>query len=272
MKRGYLLIASSVLAACICMSAQNSSPDSNSSSASANSGHGIYVSGFEILDGARGLKQIGELEQYAHQVLFQVRQKWYPQLLELQKSMERKRGIAVIDFEINMDGSAGNVAKVVSAGDPSLDAAASLAILKSAPFAHLPATDLQSLKLRMHFGYDQPASATAPFCDGPNWGAHPTSYALHQMNEGLTPPKATYSPDPEYSEKARKEKYMSTVWVAGTVDPDGAFADLCLSQAGGEGLDEKAMEAFRTWRFQPATLHGQAVAVRINVEATFHLY
>jgi protein TonB len=38
------------------------------------------------------------------------------------------------------------------------------------------------------------------------------------------------------------------------------------------GLDEKALAAVSKWRFQPATLHGQPVAVQINVEVTFRLF
>jgi protein TonB len=40
----------------------------------------------------------------------------------------------------------------------------------------------------------------------------------------------------------------------------------------GMGLDEKALEAVRTWRFDPARKDGQAVAVQINVEVSFRLY
>jgi len=38
------------------------------------------------------------------------------------------------------------------------------------------------------------------------------------------------------------------------------------------GLDEKAMDAVRTWRFHLATLNGQPVAAQIAVEVNFHLY
>jgi len=38
------------------------------------------------------------------------------------------------------------------------------------------------------------------------------------------------------------------------------------------GLDEKAIEAVRTWQFEPARKNGQPVAVQINVEVSFRLY
>jgi TPR repeat protein len=38
------------------------------------------------------------------------------------------------------------------------------------------------------------------------------------------------------------------------------------------GLDEKAVEAVRSWRFSPALKDGKPVAVEIAVEVDFHLY
>jgi TonB family protein len=276
MIRTCLLIASGILVACTCFFAQNPSSAADSTSvtnpAAGDSGveHGINVSGFEILNGGRNPN---DLVQYPNLILAKVRSKWDPQIQELQKSIARKRGVTIIDLEISNDGSLGKVTTVESAGDASLDAAASLAIRRSVPFPRLPeAYHKKALKIRMHFGYDQPASAEAPACDGPNWGAHPAAYVLHQSGDGVTPPQPTYSPDPEYSEEGRRDKYMSIVRIAGTVDPQGSFTDLCVTQAGGAGLDEKAMEAVKTWKFEPATLQGEPVAVRVNVEVSFRLY
>jgi TonB family protein len=269
-----LLIAVATLVACTSLCGQNSSPEANSTAlekASASLGErGMYVSGFEILNPVRNPNDLGF---YPSRVLAGVRSNWYPQIPELQELIGSKRGITVIEFKIRKDGSPDKLEIVESAGDDSLDAAASKAISSSAPFARLPeAYHEKTLNLRIHFGYHQPASTDAPICDGPNWGAHPAAYVLHHVGDGVTPPIATYSPDPEYSEKARRDKYLSMVRIAGTVSPEGAFTDLCVAQAAGEGLDEKAMEAVRTWKFEPATLDGEPVSVRINVEATFRLY
>jgi TonB family protein len=67
-------------------------------------------------------------------------------------------------------------------------------------------------------------------------------------------------------------KYQSRVRLAGTVDPEGSFTDLCILVPAGEGLDEKAMETVKGWRFEPGAVSGSSAAVRINVEVDFRLY
>lgn len=56
------------------------------------------------------------------------------------------------------------------------------------------------------------------------------------------------------------------------VGADGHTHDIHVQQSLGMGLDEKAIEAVRTWRFRPGTLNGQPVATQIVVEVDFHLY
>ena len=61
-----------------------------------------------------------------------------------------------------------------------------------------------------------------------------------------------------------------TLWVV--VGPDGRVHDVRVTRTLGMGLDEKALEAVKTWRFEPSRKDGQAVAVQVNVEVNFHLY
>ncbi len=89
---------------------------------------------------------------------------------------------------------------------------------------------------------------------------------------GVTAPRAIYSPDPEYSEEARKAKYQGVVVLWVVIGPDGRPKDIRVQRSLGMGLDEKAVEAVRTWRFEPSRLNGQAVPVQINVEVNFRLY
>lgn len=59
--------------------------------------------------------------------------------------------------------------------------------------------------------------------------------------------------DPEYSDEARVAELEGTVVVAGATSEDGRASDLRVSQSLGLGLDEKAIEAVRQWRFKPGT-------------------
>jgi TonB family protein len=89
---------------------------------------------------------------------------------------------------------------------------------------------------------------------------------------GVSAPKALYAPDPEYSEEARKAKYQGTVVLWMVISADGHPLQIRVQRALGMGLDEKAIEAVKQWKFEPARLNGQAVPVQINVEVNFRLY
>jgi periplasmic protein TonB len=95
---------------------------------------------------------------------------------------------------------------------------------------------------------------------------------LYKVGGGVTAPRAVYAPDPEYSEEARKAKYQGTVVLYVIVNADGRPRDMRIVRSLGLGLDEKVLEAVRTWRFEPAMRDGRPVSVQINVEVSFRLY
>jgi len=95
---------------------------------------------------------------------------------------------------------------------------------------------------------------------------------VYRAGRGVSAPRATYQPDPEYSEKARQVGYEGTCVLELVVDAEGMPRDIKVVRAVGLGLDDKALEAVRRWRFTPAMKDGEPVAVRINVETSFHLY
>ena len=77
--------------------------------------------------------------------------------------------------------------------------------------------------------------------------------------------------DPEYSQEARKAKYQGTVLLNLVVQRDGSVRNIRVVQSLGLGLDEKAIEAIRQWRFKPGMCNGQAVDVESIIEVTFRL-
>jgi TonB family protein len=89
---------------------------------------------------------------------------------------------------------------------------------------------------------------------------------------GVSAPRVTFDPEPEYSEAAQKLKYQGTVVLSLVLDPAGTARDLQITKPIGLGLDERAIDAVRTWKFVPALKDGVAVPVQLNVEVNFHLY
>jgi len=106
---------------------------------------------------------------------------------------------------------------------------------------------------------------------GPGWGGG-IGGGPYRVGGGVSAPRILYQPDPEYSEEARKAKYQGTVVLWVVVGADGRTKDIRVQRSLGLGLDEKAIEAVKTWKFEPARKDGQPVAVQINVEVNFRLY
>jgi TonB family protein len=106
---------------------------------------------------------------------------------------------------------------------------------------------------------------------GPGWGGG-IGGGAYTVGGGVTAPRAIYTPEPEFSEEARKTKYQGTVVLRLIVGTDGRPRDIGVVQSLGMGLDEKAIEALRLWRFEPGRKAGVAVAVLVNIEVNFHLY
>jgi TonB family protein len=94
---------------------------------------------------------------------------------------------------------------------------------------------------------------------------------VYRVGGGVTAPALLYKVEPEYSEEARKAKYQGTVVVYAEVDPNGRAMNLRIMQSLGLGLDEKALEAIKKWRFRPGYKDGKPVTVAATIEVNFRL-
>ncbi len=94
---------------------------------------------------------------------------------------------------------------------------------------------------------------------------------VRTIGGGVTAPRLIAKIEPEYSEEARKAKYQGTVTLRVIVDERGAVRHVEVSRPLGLGLDEKAIDAVRKWRFQPGQQNGKAVPVWAVVEVNFRL-
>jgi TonB family protein len=95
---------------------------------------------------------------------------------------------------------------------------------------------------------------------------------VFKVGGGISAPQAIAAPDPEYTEEARNAKTqgMCVLWLI--VDDQGHPRDIKVVRGLGHGLDDKAIEAVKQWRFQPAMKDGHPVNVQISVEVGFKLY
>jgi periplasmic protein TonB len=93
----------------------------------------------------------------------------------------------------------------------------------------------------------------------------------YQAGGGVTAPTLLSKVEPEYSEEARKAKYSGLVVLAIVVMANGQASNVRVQQSLGLGLDEKAIEAVKKWRFNPGKKDGQAVPVAATIVVSFRL-
>lgn len=76
---------------------------------------------------------------------------------------------------------------------------------------------------------------------------------------------------PAYTEAARRTRTEGVVVLEAVIDRQGRVVDVAVLRALGFGLTEAAVQAVETWRFEPATLNGRAIAVRYSLTVRFSL-
>ena len=88
---------------------------------------------------------------------------------------------------------------------------------------------------------------------------------------GVTAPVVIHRVEPDYPDEARKARFQGSVLVYVEVDEQGRIRSVRVEKPVGLGLDEKAIEAVKQWRFRPATRDGRPVAVPARIDVSFHL-
>jgi protein TonB len=90
---------------------------------------------------------------------------------------------------------------------------------------------------------------------------------------GMTMPSCAYCPDPQYTDEAREAKLQGRVTLQVLVGADGRALQIRVVQGIGLGLDERAAQAIRGWKFVPARdAARRAVPAWVTVEAVFRLF
>lgn len=89
---------------------------------------------------------------------------------------------------------------------------------------------------------------------------------------GVSAPQLIHSVEPEFTDAARQARYQGVVSIQLIVDQNGNPENIQVVRHLGMGLDEKAVEAVRQYKFRPAMYQGHPVPVRLMVDVDFHLY
>ena len=88
---------------------------------------------------------------------------------------------------------------------------------------------------------------------------------------GIRAPELVDQAEPEYSEEARIARHEGVSAIEVEIDADGVLRNMRVVRQLGLGLDEKALEALRQWRFRPAREDGKKVGFRAVLEIRFRL-
>jgi TonB family protein len=131
--------------------------------------------------------------------------------------------------------------------------------------------DAQAVLGRVFFlGADAAEHAKPEFRRADDTTADDQIYDYHQ--DGVSAPKPTFTPEPDFSEEARRAKFQGEVKLSIVVDKAGNVARIRVDKVSGHGLDEQSMQAIKAWRFTAGTRNGEPVAVRELISVGFSLH
>ena len=98
-----------------------------------------------------------------------------------------------------------------------------------------------------------------------------TGGGVYQPGAGIDPPTLVREVRPIYTDEARRQRIQGDVILEIVVRSDGSVGSIRVRRSLGGGLDQRAIEAVRQWRFNPARRHGTPVDVAVEVAVEFKL-
>ena len=105
---------------------------------------------------------------------------------------------------------------------------------------------------------------------GPGSGGG-TGGGPYHPGSGITPPQLLREIRANYTDDARRRAIEGDVALEIVVRRDGNVGQVRVLQSLGGGLEQKAIEAVRQWKFAPATRYGAPVDVVVEVSVGFKL-
>ena len=99
-----------------------------------------------------------------------------------------------------------------------------------------------------------------------------SNHSVPGIGKGVVPPKRVSTPNPPFSDEARRANYQGAAMLSLFVDKTGQVRNVRIVRPLGMGLDQKAVEAVSAWQFHPATKDGEPIDLHITVEVNFQKY
>jgi periplasmic protein TonB len=106
---------------------------------------------------------------------------------------------------------------------------------------------------------------------GPGSGGN-TGGGIRQIGGSVSAPQIVSKVDAEFSEEARKAKYMGLAIVDVVIDERGMPIRVKVVSDPGMGLGEKAKEAVQQYHFKPGMENGKPVKTEVQIQVDFHIY
>jgi protein TonB len=103
----------------------------------------------------------------------------------------------------------------------------------------------------------------------PGQGPDAAAHGVYKVGGDVSAPVLIHSVEPQPTDKAREANVAGTVQVTIWVDVNGNPSHVHVTRGLYMGLDEKAVEAVRQYKYKPGMKDGKPVMVELNVEVKF---
>ena len=90
-----------------------------------------------------------------------------------------------------------------------------------------------------------------------------------RITKGMTPPKATHAPDPQYPDIPADEERNGVVVMLVGINARGHVEPVRVVRSSSKVFEQTAVDTVKKWKFKPAKKDGQAVPVQVTVEMKF---
>ena len=118
-------------------------------------------------------------------------------------------------------------------------------------------------------GWAQSADSAKIPSGAPGVGDDQAFAGYERVAAGVTPPKATHSPDPPYPDVPTDTEPRGVVVMLIGINTHGHVGPVQVVRSSAPVFEKSAVATVKTWKFKPAKQDGKPVPVQITVEMSF---